>query len=81
MHDGLTVSDGLYNPLLLGAVNDTEDLATNAMDFSPGMRLNTLRDSGNGFGVVQRLGGSGMSQICPRSERRLHEYSPSRGRI
>ena len=52
MHDGLTGSDGLYNPLLLAAVNDTEDLATSAMDFSPGMWLNPLPDSGNGFGAV-----------------------------
>ena len=36
MHDCLTGSDGLYNPLLLGAVNDSEDLAANAMDLAPG---------------------------------------------
>ena len=52
MHDGLTGNNGLYNPLLLGAVNDTEDLATSTMDFPPGMWLNPLPDSGNGFGAV-----------------------------
>ena len=35
MHDCLTGSDGLYNPLMLGTVNDTEDLAASAMDFAP----------------------------------------------
>ena len=42
----------MYNPLLLGAVNDTEDLATCAMDFAPGVWLDPLLDSGNGFGTV-----------------------------
>ena len=51
-NDCPTGSDGLYNPLLLGAANDTEDLATSAMDFSPGMWLNPLPDSGNVFGAV-----------------------------
>ena len=37
MHDCLTGSDGLYNPLLLGAVNNSEDLAASEMDFAPGM--------------------------------------------
>ena len=46
-NDCLTGSDGLHNPQLLGAVNDAEDLATSAMDFSPGMWLNPLPDSGN----------------------------------
>ena len=52
MHDCLTGIDGLYNPLLLGAVNDTEDLAASAIDFALGMWLNPLLDSGNGFGAV-----------------------------
>ena len=52
MHDCLTGIDGLYNPLLLGAVNDSEDLAASVMDFAPGMWLNPLPDSGNGFGAV-----------------------------
>ena len=52
MHDCLTAIDGLYNPLLLGAVNDSEDLAASAMDFAPSMSLNPLPDSGNGFGAV-----------------------------
>ena len=52
MHDCLTGIDGLYNPLLLGAVDDTEDLAASAMDFSPGMWLNPLLGSGNGFEAV-----------------------------
>ena len=52
MHNCLTGIDDLYNPLLLGAVNDSEDLAASAMDFAPGMWLNPLPDSGNGFGSV-----------------------------
>ena len=52
MHDGLTGSDGLYNPLLLGDVSDSEDLAPSAMDFAPGLWLNPLPDSENGFGAV-----------------------------
>ena len=51
-NDCLTGSDGLYNPLLLGAVNDTEDLAISSMDFSPGMWLNPLPDSENVPGAV-----------------------------
>ena len=52
MHDCLTGIDGLYNPLLLGAVNDTEDLAASATDLAPGMWSNPLPDSANGFGEV-----------------------------
>ena len=52
MHYCLTGIDGLYNPLLLGAVKDTEDLTASAMDFAPGMGLNPLLDSWNGFGAV-----------------------------
>ena len=52
MHDCLTGIDDLYNPLLLGAVNNSEDLAASAMDFSLGMWLNPLPDSVNGFGAV-----------------------------
>ena len=52
MHDCLTGIDGLYNPLLLGVVNDSEDLATSAMNFAPGMWSNPLPDSGNGFGAM-----------------------------
>ena len=48
----LTGIDGLYKPLLLGAVNDSKYLAASAMDFAPGMWLNPLLDSGNGFGAV-----------------------------
>ena len=48
----LTETDGLHNPLLLGAVNDTEYLAGSAMEFSPSMWLNPLSDSGNSFGAV-----------------------------
>ena len=36
MHDYLTGIDGLYNPLLVGAVNDSEDLAASATNFAPG---------------------------------------------
>ena len=53
MHDCLTGVDGLYNPLLLGAVNDTEDLAASAMDSACGMWLNPLLDSGIGFKAVK----------------------------
>ena len=52
MHDCLTGTEGLYNPLLLGAVNNSEDLAASAMDFAPGVWLSPLPDSGNGFGTV-----------------------------
>ena len=38
MHDWLTGSDDLYNPLLLGAANDTEYLAASAMDLHPVVR-------------------------------------------
>ena len=52
-HDCLTGIDGLYNPLLLGAVNDTEDLATSTIHFAPGiMWLNPLLDSENDFEAV-----------------------------
>ena len=36
VHDGLTGTDGLYNPLLLGAVNGTKNLAASAIDFVRG---------------------------------------------
>lgn len=36
MHDVLSGTDDLYNPLFLGAINDVEDLAASAMDFSSG---------------------------------------------
>ena len=52
MHDCLTGIDGLYNSLLRGAVNDSKALAASAMDFAPGLWLNPLSDSGNGFGAV-----------------------------
>ena len=52
MHDCLTGIDGLYNPLLLGVVNDSEDLAASAIDFAPGMWLNPRPKSGNIFGAV-----------------------------
>ena len=52
MHDCLTGIDGLYNPLLLGAVSNSEDLAASAMDLSPGMWLNPLPGSGNSFGAM-----------------------------
>ena len=44
--------DGLYSLLLLGAVNDIEDLAASAIDFVPGMWLDPLFDSRNDFGTV-----------------------------
>ena len=39
MHDCLSEIDGQYNPLLLGAANDSKDLAASAMDFASGMWL------------------------------------------
>lgn len=42
----------VVDPLLLGAVNDVEDLAARAMDLAPDVWLNPLFGSGNGFGVV-----------------------------
>ena len=47
-----TGSDGLYNPLLLGAIHDSETLTASEIDFAPGVWLNPLLDSGSGFGVV-----------------------------
>lgn len=35
MHGCLGGTGVLYNPLLLGAADDTDDLAANAMDFAP----------------------------------------------
>ena len=52
MHDCLAGSDGMYNRLLLDAVNDIEDLATSAIDFTPGMWLIPLLDCGNEVGAV-----------------------------
>ena len=50
IHDCIAGLDGLYKSLLLGAVNDTEDLAASAMYFASGVWLNPLRESGDGFG-------------------------------
>ena len=44
-------------------------------------RLQELGRKARAPRVVQRLGGSGVSQICPRFERGRHENSPSRGHI
>ena len=52
IYDWLTGIDDLYNPILLGAVNDFQYLAASAMNFAPGIWLNPLPDSGNGFGAV-----------------------------
>ena len=49
-HDCLIGIDGLYNPLLLGAVDDAKHLAVSAMGFAPGMWLNPLPGSWKGFG-------------------------------
>ena len=51
MRDYLTGINGLYNLLLVGAINDTEELASSAIDFASGTRLDSLLDSGNGFGA------------------------------
>ena len=52
MHNCLTGTDGLYNPLLLGAVNNVEDLAASVTDFATGVWLNPQLDSGYGFGPM-----------------------------
>ena len=39
MRDCLTGTDGLYNSLLLGAVNGVEDLDASEMEFVPGVWL------------------------------------------
>ena len=64
MIDWLTGIDGLYNPLLLGAVNDTEGLVASAMDFAPGMWLNPLLDSWNGFGAVISESAFATADFC-----------------
>ena len=50
MHDCFTGTNGLYNPLLLGVVNDVEDLAASAIDLAPSVWLDPLLDSVHGFG-------------------------------
>ena len=52
MHDCPAGIDGLYIPLLLGAIYDSKDLAASVMDFAPAVWLNPLPDSGNGFGAA-----------------------------
>ena len=55
MHDCLTrIVDGLCNPLLLGAVNDTEHSAVSGIDFARVIYiwLKPLLDSRNGFGAL-----------------------------
>ena len=53
MHDCLiTGKNWLYSPLLLCAVNDTEDLTASATDFAPDVWLDPLLDSGNGIAAV-----------------------------
>ena len=52
IHACFTGSDSLYILLLLGGVNDSEDLAASTIGFVPGMWLKPLPDSGNGFGAV-----------------------------
>lgn len=51
-HGCLTGTDGLYNPLLLSAVNNSEDLVVSVTDFVPGMLLDPLLDIGNGGGAM-----------------------------
>ena len=52
IHYCLTGIDGLYKPLLLGAVNDTETLAASTTIFARGTWLDPPLDSRNGFGAV-----------------------------
>ena len=52
IHDCLTGIDGLYKPLLLGTVNDTEKLAASTTIFDRGTWLDLPLDSRNGFGAV-----------------------------
>lgn len=47
MHCCLSGTDGMYNPLLVGAVNDVDNPAAGAMDCAPGVWLNPQRGSGN----------------------------------
>ena len=47
-HDCLNGTDGLHNPLLLGTVSNTDDLAASAMEFVRGVWLDPLLESGNG---------------------------------
>lgn len=42
----------LYSSLLLGAMNDMEDLAASGVDLAPGVWLDPLRDSDNDFEMV-----------------------------
>lgn len=52
MHYCLPGMDDLCNPLLLDTVNDAEDFAANGMGFAPIVWLDSLLDSGNGFGAM-----------------------------
>ena len=52
IHDCRTRTDGVYNPWMIGRVNDVEDLAARAIDFAPCVWLNPLFYSGNDFGAV-----------------------------
>ena len=52
IHECLTGTDDLYNPLLLGVVNDVEGLDASSMELARHVWLNVAIDSGNGFWVV-----------------------------
>ena len=65
MHDCLTGIDGLYNPLLLGVVNDSEDLAASAMDFAPGMSRSTIGGRRGCNKFVPVLGRDGTRMAPP----------------
>lgn len=50
--DCLTGTDDLHRSLSLITVKDVEDLAERTIGFAPGVWLNLLLGSGNGFGAV-----------------------------
>ena len=52
IHDCLTGADCLYNQLLLGTVNDTEDLAGSAVDLELGAWLGPPLGSEDGYGTA-----------------------------
>ena len=52
MHECTSGTDGLYNPLPLGTVSDTEDLVASAVELKPMVCLGPPLESGDDFGAV-----------------------------
>ena len=83
IHECLTGTDDLYNPLLLGVVNDVEGLAASSMELAPHVWFNMEIDSGNGFGVVcsasafvrDNSGGRGFYYICKIEDCRRRAFA------